>query len=285
MAEFLRPTSLDEALRLKAELPDATPLAGGTDVLVELNFNRRHPQALLDLTRVPELMAWRVDDDVVRLGATVTYTTVIRELATALPALAAAARTVGSPQIRNRGTVGGNLGSASPAGDSHPPLLAGDATVEVASVRGVRLVPAAEFFTGPKRSALAPDELVTAVLAPSCRGPQQFTKVGPRNAMVIAVSSFALAIDSDRGHVGTGLGAAGPTPLRAVDAEHLVDAELPWRGRGPLDDKLALRFGELVAAASRPIDDVRGTARYRAHTLGVLARRCLAWAWEAYRCA
>ena len=130
--EFLQPRSLPDALAIKAERPDAVPIAGGTDVMVELNFDRRRPQAIVDLTGVPELAAWDRSDGRVRVGAGVTYTRAIAELAGDLPGLAIAARTVGSPQIRNRGTIGGNLGSASPAGDCHPPLLAVGAEVEVA---------------------------------------------------------------------------------------------------------------------------------------------------------
>jgi CO/xanthine dehydrogenase FAD-binding subunit len=281
--DFLRPTTLEEALAMKSAVPEAVPIAGGTDVMVELNFDRRRPSALLDLTAVASLAEWGSDGDVLRLGAGVPYRRIIDEAADRLPGLAMAARTVGSPQIRNRGTVGGNLGSASPAGDAHPPLLACAAVVEVASVRGVRRVPVAEFFTGPKRSVLATDELITAVLVPPAAGPQQFAKVGTRNAMVIAVCSFALALDPVARRVGTGIGSAAPTPVRAPDAEDLLAAELPWESRGPLDDGLARRFGELVGAAAVPIDDVRGTAAYRRHALSVLARRALGWAWHDHR--
>jgi CO/xanthine dehydrogenase FAD-binding subunit len=285
--EFLQPRSLPEALALKAERPDAVPIAGGTDVMVELNFDRRRPEAILDLTRVPELAAWDRSDGGVRVGAGVTYTRAIAGLAGDLPGLAIAARTVGSPQIRNRGTIGGNLGSASPAGDCHPPLLAVGAEVEVASAGGARRVPIDEFFTGPKQSALEPDELICAVHLPAATGPQQFAKIGTRNAMVIAVCSFGLALDPAGGRVGTGIGSAGPTPLRAGEAERflegVLDAEGLWASRGPLGDAAAERFGELVAAAARPIDDVRGTAAYRSHALGVLARRTLGWAWDEYR--
>lgn len=281
--DFLRPSSLDEALAMKAAMPQAVPIAGGTDVMVELNFDRRRPPALLDLSAVAALCEWGSDGDLLRLGAGVPYRRIIDEAAPRLPGLAMAARTVGSPQIRNRGTVGGNLGSASPAGDAHPPLLAAGATVELTSVRGTRRVPIAQYFTGPKRSVLAADELITAVLLPPATGPQQFAKVGTRNAMVIAVCSFALSLDPPARRVGTGIGSAGPTPLRAVPAEELLAAELPWDSRGVLDDALARRFGELVGAAATPIDDVRGTAAYRRHALSVLARRALAWAWAEYR--
>jgi CO/xanthine dehydrogenase FAD-binding subunit len=218
----------------------------------------------------------------------VTYARIIDELGAQLPGLAMASRTVGSPQIRMRGTVGGNLGSASPAGDAHPPLLAADAVVEVESAaRGTRLVPASEFFTGVKRNALDADELIAAVLVPVAAGPQQFSKVGTRNAMVIAVSAFACALHPDRQAVGTGIGSAAPTPRRAPGAEEFLAGELRsaglWDSRGELPDTLARAFGERVAAAASPIDDVRGSAAYRRHSLSVMARRAVTWAWDEYR--
>jgi CO/xanthine dehydrogenase FAD-binding subunit len=285
--DFLQPSSLREALAAKAERPEALPIAGGTDVMVDLNFDHGRPDAILDLTRAAELAAWDRDDGRLRVGAGVTYTRAIDELAAALPGLALAARTVGSPQIRNRGTIGGNLGSASPAGDCHPPLLASGAEVELVSASGSRRLPVEEFFTGPKRSALRPDELIAAVHLPAATGPQQFAKIGTRNAMVIAVCSFALALDPERRRVGTGIGSAGPTPLRAAEAERflegVLDEEGLWASRAPLGEAAAARFGELAGQAARPIDDVRGTAAYRVHALGVLARRTLAWAWDQYR--
>ncbi|MGW5053805.1 FAD binding domain-containing protein [Actinokineospora sp. NPDC004072] len=277
--EFMRPWTLAQALAMKADAPDAVPIAGGTDVMVEINFDKRRPGALLDLSAVAELSTWDAVPGGTRIGATLPYSAVV-ELGARAPGLAAAARTVGSPQIRNRGSVGGNLGSASPAGDAHPPLLADGSTVEIASARGRRSVPAREFFVGPKKSVLEPDELITAVVVPEPRGPQQFAKVGTRNAMVIAVCSFALALDVGAKVVGTGIGSAGPTPLRAVDAERFA-AGLDWDA--DLPPAAAERFGELVAAAARPIDDVRGSAAYRRHALGVVARRTLTWAWAEYR--
>src|ERR1700677_767218 len=352
--EFLQAGSLDEALDLKAEYPGAVPIAGGTDVMVEINFDARRPEALLDLTRVAELTAWGPasaghsaghSGSHLRIGAGVSYVRLIGELGTLLPGLAMAARTVGSPQIRNRGTIGGNLGAASPAGDCRPMLLASGAVIEAASRRGTRQIPAAEFYVGPKRNALEPDELITAVLLPRAPGPQQFAKIGTRNAMVIAVCAFALelrpphpenpthletplhpvtptpttptsvpmaptgplnapdAAASDAvgaigtpgpgpgpgpgpargGSVGTGIGSAGPTPLRAAAAEEFLAGELAgrWADSGPLPDAVAREFGALVAQAARPIDDVRGTAAYRRHALSVLARRTLSWAWAA----
>ena len=257
--EVLTPRSLDEALQLKAERPSARPITGGTDLLVELNFDRTRPETILNLREVAELRGSSRDDGTLRLGAAVTYTELLQpRLAAELPALAEAARTVGSPQIRNRGTIGGNLGTASPAGDSLPPLLVEEAVVELGSVRGVRTVPLAAFLLGPKQNALEPDELVLAVRLRPGGQRQTFMKVGPRNAMVIAVCSLALVVDRERGEVRAAYGSAGPVPavVRAPLAE--VDA-----------------FPEAVAAACSPIDDVRGTAEYRRHALRVLARRAL----------
>jgi CO/xanthine dehydrogenase FAD-binding subunit len=285
--EFLQPRSLEEALAAKAERPEAVPIAGGTDVMVELNFDHRRPEAVLDLARVQELATWDREDGRLRVGAGITFTRTIAELAGDLPGLAIASRTVGSPQIRNRGTIGGNLGSASPAGDCHPPLLAMGAEVEVASTAGRRRIPVSEFFTGPKKSALGPSELICAVHVPAATGPNQFAKIGTRNAMVIAVCSFALVLDPETGRVGTGIGSAGPTPLPATEAEGFLEGVLDdqglWASRAPIGDSASARFGELVAAAARPIDDVRGTAAYRVHALEVLARRTLAWSWDQYR--
>jgi CO/xanthine dehydrogenase FAD-binding subunit len=278
--EFLQPETWDEALAIKAEHPEALPLWGGTDVMVEMNFARARPEAILDLTRVQELTRWDRDDGDLRVGAGVTYTRAIDELSGALPGLAIASRTVGSPQIRNRGTIGGNLGSSSPAGDALPPLYASGARVEVASRYGSREIPIEDFITGPKRNTLQPDELIAAFHMPAARGGQQFAKIGTRNAMVIAVCSFALALDDEARTVGTCLGSAAPTPRRAHEAEQFIAQELDWDARAPIEPKALDRFGELVAQAASPIDDQRGSAAYRRHALSVLARRTLKWAWS-----
>lgn len=285
--EILSPSSLQEALILKSEVPSAVPLAGGTDLMVDLNFDRRRPEAIIDLTRLSELAEWERTDGIIRLGAGVTYARLVAEVAPELPGLAIAARTVGSPQIRNRGTVGGNLGTASPAGDALPPLLAAGAQVELASATATRSLPLTAFITGPKTTALEPGELITAVSVPVATGPQQFSKIGTRNAMVIAVASFALALHPERRAVTTGIGSAGPRPLVAADAEGFLENVLEedglWDGRGPIPPAAEVRFGGLVADAAQPIDDVRGTIRYRRHALGILARRTLEWAWDDLR--
>jgi len=285
--DFLQPSTWADALAAKAAHPDAMPIHGGTDVMVGINFDHFRPTALLDLTRVGDLAECGTADGAVRLGAGVTYSRIITELGGSLPGLAMASRTVGSPQIRNRGTVGGNLGTASPAGDAHPPLLAAQAEVEVASVRGTRRIPVERFFTGVKRNDLARDELISAILIAPPSGPQQFCKIGTRNAMVIAVAAFSIALHPDRQAVGTGIGSAAPTPRRAPQAETFLAAALAedglWESRGALPPSTITRFGELVSAAAAPIDDVRGSARYRLHSLSVMARRALQWAWDDYR--
>jgi CO/xanthine dehydrogenase FAD-binding subunit len=257
--DVLTPRSLDEALRLKAEHPGALPIQGGTDVMVALNFDRARPEALLNLNELAELRGWSRENGTLRLGAGLSYAEAMHgELAEALPALAEASRTVGSPQIRNRGTVGGNLGTASPAGDALPPLLVEGARLELASTRGVRQLSVEEFLVGVKRNALEKDELIVAVLVDPSGQPQTFMKVGPRNAMVIAVCSLAVVADRERGELRAALGSAAPgVPLVSMP---LAEAEV---------------FPEQVAAAASPIDDVRGTAAYRRHALRVLTQRAL----------
>jgi len=255
--EVLTPRTLEEAVRLKAERPDAVPIQGGTDVMVELNFDRARPEALLNLNEVAELRGWSRENGSLRLGSGLTYTEAMG-LAEPLGALAEASRTVGGPQIRNRGTIGGNLGTASPAGDALPPLLVYGAEVELAGPGGERRLPLSEFLVGPKRNALAEDELIVAVHVRPLGSRQTFMKVGPRNAMVIAVVSLAMCVDEERNEIRASFGSAGPVAgLVGVPLEESDD--LPKR----------------VAEAASPIDDVRGTARYRRHALQVLASRGL----------
>jgi CO/xanthine dehydrogenase FAD-binding subunit len=257
--DVLTPRTVEEALVLKAERPEARFIQGGTDVMVELNFAHSRPTAIVNLAELDALRGWSDEGDRLRLGAALTYTEAMTpRLADRLPALAEASRTVGSPQIRNRGTLGGNLGTASPAGDALPPLLVEGAELELASVRGVRTLPLTEFLLGVKQTALEPDELITAVrLAPS-GGAQTFMKVGPRNAMVIAVCSLAVVVDTEAGEVRAALGSAAVTA-------RLVTVQLAEAGSLP----------DRVVEAASPIDDVRGSAAYRRHALRVLASRAL----------
>jgi CO/xanthine dehydrogenase FAD-binding subunit len=254
--EVLSPRTLADALRLKAERPEAVPIQGGTDVMVELNFDRTRPETLLNLNEVDELRGWQRENGRIWLGAGLTYAEAMEApLAELLPALAEASRTVGGPQIRNRGTIGGNLGTSSPAGDALPPLLVADAEVKLVSLRGERWLPLADFVVGPKRNVLAEDELIAGVRVAPAEARETFMKVGPRNAMVIAVVSLALRVDGD---LKAAFGSAGPVPT-------LV--------RAPLDE--ADSFADRVAQAASPIDDVRGTAEYRRHALRVLTKRAL----------
>src|ERR687887_2434309 len=224
--------------------------------MVELNFDRARPDALLNLNEVEELRGWSRVDGRVRLGAGLTYAEAMQPpLAELLPALAGASRPVGGPQTGNRGTIGGNLATASPAGDAMPPLLVCEGQVHLVSVRGERRLPLEDFLLGPKRNALVEDELILGVTVEP-GGSQTFMKVGPRNAMVIAVVSLALEVD---GELRAAFGSAGPVPTLVPAPRDEVDS-----------------FPEQVAAAARPIDDVRGTAAYRRHALRVLTERALA---------
>jgi CO/xanthine dehydrogenase FAD-binding subunit len=253
------PTSLRDALDIRASVPHAVAVNGGTDLMVEMTFRHRRPVELIDLTRVPELQEWAVEDGTLRLGAGMTFACLMQPpFDSHVPALAQAARTIGSPQIRNRATIGGNLATASPAGDSLPPLLVHEARLELASRVASRLVSLEHFLVGPKRSLLADDELIVSVRLPLIDGPQTFMKIGTRNAMVISVASLCLAIDARQGEVRAAYGSAGPVVGLVRKSLDAID-ELP----------------DAVAAACSPIDDVRGTASYRRHALRVLTTRAL----------
>ncbi|MGO9207427.1 MAG: FAD binding domain-containing protein [Candidatus Limnocylindrales bacterium] len=285
--EVFRPSSLREALEIRAAHPEALPIAGGTDLMVELNFGRRRPEAMLDISQLPELQVIRREGGTVFLGSGVTYSRIMRELADQT-ALARASRTVGSPQIRNRGTVGGNLGTSSPAGDALPALAAYDADVLLASATATRRLSWRDFLVGPKRNALGPDELIVGVQWEESQGPGSFSKVGTRNAMVIAIAGVCLQVDETSRALRVALGSVGPTIMRATEAEafgaRAFDEYGAWEDpRASVPEAALARFGELVAAAARPIDDVRGTAAYRRHVCGVLGRRALAWALDDRR--
>jgi CO/xanthine dehydrogenase FAD-binding subunit len=287
MMDVLLPATLDEALQQKAERPDALPIAGGTDVMVDINFGRLRPQAIMDLSRLEELRSWRRENGEFFLGAGVTYTHVVKELADFIP-LVQASRSVGSPQIRNRGTVGGNLATASPAGDTLPVLAAYDAQVVLGSKRGSRTVDWRDFLQGPKKTSIAPDELILGARWRPLRGAGSFSKIGTRNAMVISVAGLCLVFDEDQRQVRVALGSVGPTIIRANEAESFISAALGeggvWQEPSTgLGDTTYAQFAELVGKAARPINDVRGTAAYRVHACRVLAGRALRWALEERR--
>lgn len=281
-------TSLDEVLGALAERPDATLLAGGTDLMVEVNEgHRRFPGGddalVIALGGVPELTTWEVDPArrVVRLGAGVRWTEIEHEpLAELLPALAEAARTVGSPQIRHAGTVGGNLGTCSPAGDGLPVLAALDAVVHLAASSGRRSIPVADFMVGVKRTALEPGEVIEAVEVPMLDGWQGYSKVGVRNAMVIATASACVATDRSSRSVRIALGSVAPTVIRCPEAEAAAVDAVDWE-RGTISAEAAARVAASAAGASRPIDDHRSTAAYRRHAVGVMVKRLLERAFPA----
>ena len=250
------PSSLTEAAQLLSSNPDAHLLTGGTDMMVEVNFNHRHPETVIALRNIPEFQQWSVDQTagIVHIGSSVPYATMEHgDLAKALPALAEAARTVGSPQIRAAGSLGGNLGTCSPAGDSLPVLSALEAMVHLQSVTSRRSIPFAEFMVGPKKNSRLANEIIAGVSIPITNGWQGYAKVGVRNAMVISVASVCLAI------------------IRCTESENWINSI----GLANVHHALAKEFGERVRAESRPIDDHRSTAEYRRHAVGVLATRLL----------
>ena len=266
------PSSLTEATQLLSKNPDAHLLTGGTDMMVEVNFNHRHPDTVIALRNIPEFQRWNIDaaSGLVHIGSSVPYATMEHgELAKALPALAEAARTVGSPQIRAAGSIGGNLGTCSPAGDSLPVLAALEAVVHLQSESSRRSVSFAEFMVGPKRNSRLPNEIITGVSIPITNGWQGYAKVGVRNAMVISVASVCLAIHDNK--VRVALGSVGPTIIRCTESENWINSI----GLANIDHSLAQEFADHVRAESRPIDDHRSTAEYRRHAVGVLAARLL----------
>jgi CO/xanthine dehydrogenase FAD-binding subunit len=279
----LIPATLADALDAVRSDPDAHLLSGGTDLMVEVNMGHRRPPSVITIGHLPELRSWHYDDDArtVRIGAAVRYRAIeIGAIAELIPALAQAARTVGSPQIRNAGTIGGNLGTCSPAGDTLPVLAALEATVELASVDCIRTIPVGEFMVGVKRTAREPGEIVTAINVPVLDGWQGYSKVGTRNAMVIAMVSACLAVDRSTRSVRIALGAVAPTAIRAHAAEDFARSAVDWESEHVTDADVS-QFAELARSAARPIDDHRSSAEYRRHAVGVLAGRLLRRAFPA----
>jgi CO/xanthine dehydrogenase FAD-binding subunit len=258
--DFTAATDLDNLLDLKAQQPDARLLAGGTDLMVEINLAHYRPPGVVSLRRVDELK--QVTSE--RIGAGVTWSSLEQCDHTAL---AQAARTIGSPQIRAAGTIGGNVATASPAGDGLPWIAAADAKIVVQSKeRGERTVPWRDFFIGVKRTSLASDEVVTGVTVPEdLPEAQEFAKVGSRNAMVISTVSCVVMRGDDGFRVA--LGSVAPTPIRAPRAEEMINAE------STISDSVLEEFSRIVSDEVQPITDHRSTEAYRRHAAGVLARR------------
>lgn len=274
-----RPQSLAEAINLAGEHPDAHLLSGGTDTMVEVNFSKFKPDNVIALRQIADLRAIDIGPDVVRIGAGLPYKFMeTGQLAEIFPALAQAARTVGSPQIRAAGTLGGNLGTCSPAGDGLPVLAALDATVHLASRDGERGVPFAEFMVGVKKNARRPGEIITAVTLPRTDGYQGYSKVGVRNAMVISVASACFVHDRRSASVRLALGAVGPTIIRCRDAESWLASQVDLASglkANDITEALAADFSRRASSESRPITDHRSTADYRRHAVEVLASRLL----------
>jgi CO/xanthine dehydrogenase FAD-binding subunit len=278
------PVSAQEAVDARVSVPGALLLAGGTDAMVETNFGHRRYSQVVSLRRCTELARTDVSDDRVLVGSTTPYAELERgPLAEALPALAQAARTVGSPQIRAAGTVGGNIGTASPAGDALPVLAALDASVHVLGPRGERAASVGEIVVGVKRNTIADDEIITGISFPRSTGWQGYAKVGTRNAMVISVVSACLAVDrtgdGTAPRVRLALGAVAPIPLRAHAAEAWLAGNFDPTVGTPPEGSLVDEFARRAAAEARPIDDHRSTAAYRRHAVEVLTRRLL---WRAF---
>ena len=274
----LIPRNVDELVEVFQANPQAKLLAGGTDYMVEVNLHGRKPETMISLRRVKELTEWsvRTNQSRITIGAGVPYADMeVGEIARLVPALAQAARTVGSPQIRAAGTLGGNLGTCSPAGDSLPVLAALGASIHVIGPDGNRDIEFADFMVGVKKNSLQPSEFVHSVSLPLVEGWQGYAKVGTRNAMVISTASACLVRDSDEGFVAIALGSVGPTIIRAHAAESWLMKSTSLRGGSQLDPSIAQEFGRRVAQESRPIDDHRSTADYRRHAIGVLAQRLL----------
>ena len=268
--------SLNEACVVLAENPATTVLAGGTDLMVQANRGMQSMDSVLDLSRILELKEWTLKDSEIVLGAGISYTDLAEpQIATVVPALAQAARTVGSPQIRNAGTLGGNLATASPAGDTIPVLVAMDAVLQLKSSSGNREVAITDFITGVKSNELQAGEIIQSITMPVFQGPQEFLKVGTRNAMVISVVSLALVTDYLGRKLRVGVGSVSPVPFRATEAEEFISQEFDWEKNSSLSEKVINKFSDMVADSTKPIDDHRGTADYRKHAVGILAKRAL----------
>lgn len=271
-------TSLQHALEALRDHPGARLLQGGTDMMVEINMNRATVGDVIALRRVAELKRWHLDEEsgTLRIGAGVSYAELERPpLSDLVPALAQASRTVGSPQIRAAGSLGGNLGTCSPAGDGLPVLSALDAVVHLQSASEMRQVSVHEFMIGVKKNLRRPDEVIVAVSLPVLEGFQGYAKVGTRNAMVISAASACLVHDAVGGNVRLALGAVAPTVVRARGAESWLAAQTDLRGRMRVSASLAQEFAERAAQECSPIDDHRSTASYRRHAIQVLAQRLL----------
>jgi CO/xanthine dehydrogenase FAD-binding subunit len=271
-------TSVLEVVNALRDYPDARLIQGGTDMMVEVNLNRARVNDVISLRRVAELRRWHLDPDtaLLRIGAGVPFAEMERTpLSLYVPALAQAARTVGSPQIRAAGSLGGNLGTCSPAGDGLPVLSALDAVVHLRSATTEREVSIHDFMVGVKKNLKQSDEVIVAVTVPVLQGFSGYAKVGSRNAMVISAASACLVHDAVDSTIRLAFGAVAPTVVRARRAEAWLAEQTNLRGPLQVSPELAREFGQRAAQECSPIDDHRSTALYRRHAVAVLAERLL----------
>ena len=272
----------DDCTTALREHGDARLIQGGTDLMVEINFNHVKPTTMISLRDIKSLRMIRTDTPgIMSIGSGVPYSVIEGEpVLTAIPALAQAARTVGSPQIRAAGSLGGNLGTCSPAGDTLPVMFALDASIHLSTIDSSRVVSIHDFMTGVKRSVRQHDEIITAIDFPIINGWQGYSKVGVRNAMVISVASACLVADHENADVRIALGSVGPTIIRCRAAESWLKTTLDLSTRSTISLDVANEFGRRAAEESSPIDDHRSTAQYRRHAISVLASRLLRKAYQ-----
>ena len=273
---------LSTALAALREHADARLIQGGTDLMVEINFNHVKPTTMVSLRDIAALRTIQTDSQgIMSIGSGVPYSIIEGEpVLTAIPALAQAARTVGSPQIRAAGSLGGNLGTCSPAGDTLPVMFALDAMIHLNTLDSHRVVSIHDFMTGVKRSVRQHDEVITSIDFPIVQGWQGYSKVGVRNAMVISVASACLVADHDNANVRLALGSVGPTIIRCREAEAWLASSQDLTAGQTISREVANEFGRRAAAESSPIDDHRSTAEYRRHAISVLASRLLRKAYQ-----
>jgi CO/xanthine dehydrogenase FAD-binding subunit len=280
--QVVRARSWHEALAVRSELPGATPVAGGTDVMVAMKLRHFRPEVLLDLSRIPDSDTYQVGPDSVRLRPRVCHTTIEERLGRHLPGVALAARAVGSRQVRNRGTIGGSLGTAAATGDLHPALLAAGAGIELSSLHGTRWVPADGFYLERGGAALGADELITGVRVPRSAGPQLFQKIGLRRGQVKSLCSFAIALDRHERRVRAAVGAYGAAPVRALVAEQLLEESGVLYDARPIPATLVSEFGRLTAVSTTPVEHGGVGADYRRRAVSVLAARNLVQVWDMF---
>ena len=273
---------LTTALTALREHGDARLIQGGTDLMVEINFNHVKPATMISLRDIKSLRTIRRDQPgILSIGSGVPYSIIEGEpVLSEIPALAQAARTVGSPQIRAAGSLGGNLGTCSPAGDTLPVMFALDAMIHLSTIDSSRVVSIHDFMTGVKRSVRQHDEIITTIDFPIINGWQGYSKVGVRNAMVISVASACLVADHENADVRIALGSVGPTIIRCRAAESWLKSTLDLSTREAISLDVANEFGRRAAEESSPIDDHRSTAQYRRHAISVLASRLLRKAYQ-----